>query len=81
MNTIDINEVKDLTFYMGDKTTDELWGIIREACRVKTSTWRAYEELRSHYQRTIFVDGEHQMVDKSEVGKILKRQKKKKSKK
>lgn len=40
-------EVKDLTFFMGDKSDDELWGIVREACWVRTDTRRAYEELRA----------------------------------
>lgn len=44
---MDIDEVKDLTFYMGDKTDDELWAIVREACRPSTPTWRAYERLRT----------------------------------
>jgi len=40
-------ETKDLTFFMGDKSNDELWGIVAEACRVRTDAWRAYEELRA----------------------------------
>ena len=67
----DLGLVKELTFYMGDKTTNELWSFIREACRVDTPSWRAYEQLRSHYQRTLFFDGEHQMVDKANVKEIL----------
>ena len=42
-------DVKDLTFYMGDKTDDELWAIVRESCRGSTPTWRAYERLHGQY--------------------------------
>jgi len=45
----DMNLVKELTFYMRDKTDDELWDIIEEACRASTPLWRAYEVLRSRY--------------------------------
>lgn len=38
---------KDLTFYMGDKSNDELMALIREACRPRTDWWRAYEQLHS----------------------------------
>lgn len=44
---VDLEKVKELTFYMGDKTDDELWTIVREACRTSTPLWRAYEELRT----------------------------------
>ena len=43
--------VKDLTFYMGDKTDDELWLIVQEACRGTTPEWRAYERLRGLYSQ------------------------------
>lgn len=38
---------KSLTFYMGDKTDDELWEIIASKARADSRTWRAYEALRS----------------------------------
>jgi hypothetical protein len=45
----DINEVKDLTFHSADKSDDELWAIVREACRKDTPTWRAYEVLHGRF--------------------------------
>lgn len=44
-----LNLVKKLTFYMGDKSYQELWAIVREACRGLTSTWRAYERLHGRF--------------------------------
>ena len=44
-----MNDVKSLTFYMGDKTTEELWKIVREECRRTTPAWRAYERLHSEF--------------------------------
>ena len=39
------NKVKELAFYMGDKSDKELWNIVRETCRIDTPSWRAYEQL------------------------------------
>ena len=40
---------KRLTFYSDDKSDDELWAIVREACRKDTPTWRAYEVLHGRF--------------------------------
>jgi len=44
-----IEDVKDLTFYMGDKSDDEVWDIVREACRGGSREWRAYERLHGRF--------------------------------
>jgi len=46
---VDLENVKELTFYMGDKTDEELWAIVREACRGNTESWRAYEKIHWRY--------------------------------
>jgi len=46
----DLGLVKELTFDMNDKTDEKLWGIVREACRITTPAWRAYERLHSRYR-------------------------------
>lgn len=44
-----IKQVKELTFHMGDKTEDELWEIVRDACRSSTKSWRAYEKIHGKF--------------------------------
>jgi len=51
---MNIDDVKDLTFYMGDKTDEELWEIVQEACRGGSREWRAYERLRGRF--TFLID-------------------------
>lgn len=45
-----VEQAKSLTFYMGDKDHEELFAIVREACRKDTKSWRAYERLHAEYQ-------------------------------
>ena len=48
----DHEEIKKLIFYMKDETDNALWDIVQEACRVTTPAWRAYEELRSRFDKS-----------------------------
>jgi hypothetical protein len=53
--------VKELTFYMGDKSHEELFAIIREACRKDTRSWRAYERIHAlYYMRELTPENEGQ---------------------
>jgi hypothetical protein len=51
--------MKELTYYMGDKEEAELWAIVREACRVSTPAWRAWEQLHSYHSTVFLIEGEH----------------------
>lgn len=44
-----VDDLHDLTGDPSEKTTDELWALVREACRGDTPTWRAYERLHSEF--------------------------------
>lgn len=42
-----MTDVAALIFDPSGKTDDELWALVREACRARTDTWRAYERLHA----------------------------------
>ena len=44
---VDVEKLKELTSYMGDRSDLELWALIEDACRSRTDWWRAYGQLRS----------------------------------
>jgi len=44
-------QAKSLTYFMADKSDDELWAIVREVCRKDTPSWRACETLSARYHQ------------------------------
>ena len=45
-----VAQSKSLVCDVSDKTEGELWEFVREACRIDSVTWRAYERLHSNYR-------------------------------
>lgn len=41
--------IQDLLFDMTDKSEDELWAIVADACRSSSKDWRAYEKLHGKF--------------------------------
>lgn len=62
------DEAKSLTYDPSGLSDEELWNLVREACRKDTPTWRAYEALHSKYLTLVRMKEE---VEKWEYGDFL----------